>query len=681
MANSWTKLLSNSRDRAAEEVALRLALQKELSEASPDGSVAVSPEGKIVFANRRLAELCGCPSEMLASGMPIEQALEEVALRCTDPERFGHDLLTMRSNPYASTTVAMELLDGAVLECSWAPMVGEKGELRGRLVTFRDVSARRGAERKMQAQARRQGVLTKLSQRALRATDLVPLIEEVVSDMLETLGVDLCMLTELLPDGQSVVVRAGAGFRLAAAEQRIPAGAETEIGQAMMSDGPLVVADVRSERALSSAPLLISEEVRSSATLPIRGLHGPFGTLSVHERTFRIFHPGELEFIAAAGNLIGAAADRLRAAEALQESERSFRNMIENAPDLVLVHRGGRIIYANQAALAALGVESLTARAVLILDLVHSDERQEMVERIRDAQNGLAAPLQEFRMLRANGAEIHVECRAIRVNVGGQPAVLTSGRDVTERRALQARLQLSDRLASVGTLAAGVAHELNNPLAYISANLGYLAEVLPRVGGNARLIDEMIQAVVEAREGSERMRDIVRDMKTFSRPDEDQRSPVDLRRVAESALRLAGADIRHRATLVKDLGEVPLVTGNEGRLGQVCINLLVNAAQALPADRFEQNRISISTLTDQEGRAVLEVRDTGSGIAPENLARIFDPFFTTKPVGLGTGLGLSICHTLITAHGGHIEVKSKLGQGTLFRVVLPALKPPQLDPS
>jgi len=670
MASSWTKLITNSRS-AEDAVALGLALQRELSEASPDGCVAVGPTGNILFANRRLEELLGCPPELLAAGVQAERLLEDVARRCLDPERFGRDVLAMRGDPYASATVEAELAGGAVLECSWAPMIGDAAEPSGRLITFRDVSARRGAERKLLAQARRQGILTKLSQRALRATELLPLLDEVVADVVETLEVDLCLLTELLPDGQSVMMRAGAGFRLGGyAELRIPAGVGTEIGQAMMADAPLVVADVRGDSAFAPASLLLAEDICSSATLPIRGSHGPFGTLSVHARSTRIFHPGELEFLDAAGNLLGAAADRLRAAHALQESESSFRSMIENAPDLVLVHRGGRIIYANQTALLTLGVESLIARD--LLDLVCAGERQEMVERIRDAQNGLAAPLQEFRMLRANGTEIQVECRGIRVIVGGQPAVLTSGRDVTERRALQARLQLSDRLASVGTLAAGVAHELNNPLAYVSANLGYLSDVLPRVGGNPRLIEEMAQAVAEAREGSDRMREIVRDMKTLSRSDEDHRAPVDLRRVAESALRLAGADIRHRATLIKDLGAVPLVNGNEGRLGQVCINLLVNAAQALPADRFEQNQIFISTVTDEEGRAVLEVRDTGCGISPDNLARIFDPFFTTKPVGVGTGLGLSICHTLVAAHGGHIEVKSTLGQGTAFRVVLPA---------
>ena len=175
------------------------------------------------------------------------------------------------------------------------------------------------------------------------------------------------------------------------------------------------------------------------------------------------------------------------------------------------------------------------------------------------------------------------------------------------------------------------------------------------------------------------MREIVRDMKTFSRSDETERTAVDLRRVAESALRLAGGELRHRATVIKELGEVPPVLGNEGRLGQVCINLLVNAAQALPPDRFAQNQITIRTSTDDEGRAILSVLDTGCGIGPENLARIFDPFFTTKPVGVGTGLGLSICHSLIEAHGGHIEVKSKLGEGTVFSIVLPAMAPHALS--
>jgi signal transduction histidine kinase/CheY-like chemotaxis protein len=254
-------------------------------------------------------------------------------------------------------------------------------------------------------------------------------------------------------------------------------------------------------------------------------------------------------------------------------------------------------------------------------------------------------------------------------------------RDVTERKQLHARLALADRMVSVGTLAAGVAHELNNPLAYVNANLSFLAERLARVGellgrtpgipaADADLSPQLLEAVRDARDGAERMRVIVRDLKTFSRADDERSGPVPLKPVIESCVNMAWSEIRHRAQLVKDLHDVPPVVANEARLGQVFLNLVVNAAQAIPEGRAEENEIRISTRVAADGRVAVEVRDTGCGIAPEHLTRVFDPFFTTKSPGVGTGLGLSICHSIVTALGGDITVESGRG-GTLFRVSLP----------
>ena len=233
---------------------------------------------------------------------------------------------------------------------------------------------------------------------------------------------------------------------------------------------------------------------------------------------------------------------------------------------------------------------------------------------------------------------------------------------------------LTDRMVSVGTLAAGVAHEINNPLAYLIANLGFISEELGQLAKgmqNPRL-DEIRSAVQESREGAERMRLIVRDLKAFSRADDDHRGPVDVRRVIESSINMAWNEIRHRARLVKDYAELPIVEANESRLGQVFLNLLINAAQAIPDGDAARHEIRIVTRAVATSAAIIEVHDTGTGIAPEIRDRIFDPFFTTKPVGVGTGLGLSICHGIITRLGGTIEIESELGKGSVFRVILPA---------
>jgi signal transduction histidine kinase len=271
-----------------------------------------------------------------------------------------------------------------------------------------------------------------------------------------------------------------------------------------------------------------------------------------------------------------------------------------------------------------------------------------------------------------------------------------------ERKEMQEQLLVSDRMASVGTLAAGVAHEINNPLAALMANIDFALAELKRIGDEARSheapearsdgagdsgwaawltarIDELLEPLRDARESSEHVRVIVRDLKVFSRTEEESRGPVEVRRVIESSLRMAWNEIRHRARLIKDYGDVPPVEASESRLGQVFLNLIVNAAQAIPAGKADGNEIRVATRLDGAQRVLIEVRDTGTGIPDAIVGRIFNPFFTTKPAGQGTGLGLAICQRIVTSLGGEITVESKQGKGTVFRVFLPVAKTQVLD--
>jgi signal transduction histidine kinase len=256
-----------------------------------------------------------------------------------------------------------------------------------------------------------------------------------------------------------------------------------------------------------------------------------------------------------------------------------------------------------------------------------------------------------------------------------------------EQTKMRERLMISERMASAGMLAAGVAHEINNPLAIAALNLDMNSEALARAiaraneikargSGAAALLGQELAdldaPLQDAREALKRIRDIVRDVKLFSRQDDEMVTTVDLRRVVDSSARMAWNEIRHRARLVKTYGDVPLVRANESRLGQVLLNLLVNAAQAMPESQASRHEIRVTTRTAEDGQAIVEVADTGSGIPKENLERIFDAFFTTKPLGVGTGLGLAICRGIVVDLGGHIEVESEIGKGTLFRLVLPA---------
>jgi len=242
-----------------------------------------------------------------------------------------------------------------------------------------------------------------------------------------------------------------------------------------------------------------------------------------------------------------------------------------------------------------------------------------------------------------------------------------AARRAAEREDMESRLAFADRMASVGTLAAGVAHELNNPLMYVLSNLYLTREEI-----NSSEQAEARQQLDEAIHGAVRMQNIVRDLKTFSRIDDEQRGNVNVQNVLESSINMCWNEIRHRATLERDFDEIPLVDVNESRLGQVFLNLLINAVQAMPEQRMRGNRITVRTHTGDEGSAVIEISDNGSGIDPDSLSRVFEPFFTTKDVSKGTGLGLSICRNIIRGVGGTIEAESELGRGTTLVVRLPA---------
>ncbi len=370
----------------------------------------------------------------------------------------------------------------------------------------------------------------------------------------------------------------------------------------------------------------------------------------------------------------GAASLPQASERALQRAEMGFRALLDHSPDGIAIEEAGRITYCNPVWTRMLGFDQPSAiHGKSLLELVVLDDHPSVNATLEalNAKRHASHPIL-WRLRRANGEEVVVEGTALQLALQRTPVRVFTIRDLTERRQMEEQLRLSDRLASVGALAAGVAHEINNPLTYVVANLSYLAEAL----GNAdrllvRRVD-LLEIVKDAQEGAERVRTIVRDLKTFSRPDEEHKEALPVGRILESAANMAWNEIRHRARFVKELGDVPMVWANEARLGQVFLNLLINAAQAITEDDVEHNVIRMVTRTDDQGRVVIEVSDTGPGIPPEILPRIFEPFFTTKPIGVGTGLGLSICRRIITALGGQIEFENVSPRGATVRVILPA---------
>jgi PAS domain S-box-containing protein len=431
-----------------------------------------------------------------------------------------------------------------------------------------------------------------------------------------------------------------------------------------------------------------AEGIRAAWSTPIlSSTEQILGVLTVYER--RTGSPGteELELCDRLVHLAGLVLERERVTAALRASEEHYRAVVDGLEE-VIFHLDGALglTFVNAAVTRVIGCTVEEALGAPLVGFIHPDDRSHhapqlraLLELERESYEG------ELRMISSDGGQRWVRLRA-RPMIGPEGGVVgLSGSlaDVSERKKLEAQLLVSDRMASMGTLVAGVAHEINNPLASMMLNLDYIARELSVLGDKggpeARgRVDKLADPLRAVSEGAERVRDIVKNLRIFSRGDE-RRRPVELHHVLDSTLRMASNEVRHRARIVKSYGRVPVVEANEASLGQVFLNLLVNAAHAIPDGNVEGNRIEIRTFSDEKGRAVVEIFDTGAGIAAEHLDRIFDPFFTTKPVGVGTGLGLSICHRLVSGLGGEISVESQVGAGTTFRVALPgtARKPPE----
>ncbi len=364
--------------------------------------------------------------------------------------------------------------------------------------------------------------------------------------------------------------------------------------------------------------------------------------------------------------------DRRRSLEALGQSEARFRKMTESAPDAIWIFDGRRLCFANDAAarmLAYATVEELLA--IDPRDLVHPDERAALVERTRQMfASGQPLESREYRTYRRDRVLIPVEVQSVPIEWEGVPAVLSFGRDVTARKEMEARLIQADRLAALGTLLAGVAHEINNPLTFTLLGLEQAMMALDAPARGPGTVDLARERLRDVREGVQRIASIVGHLRNFSRPETDTRGLVDLRAVADGAARFAENEIRHRARLTTTYEDIPAIAGSASQLEQVILNLLVNAAQALPEGRAN-NEICI-VIRAEGTRVVLEVSDNGAGIEPTAQSHVFEPFFSTKPAGAGMGLGLSICRSIVTEHEGTIEVNSQLGRGTTFRMTLPA---------
>lgn len=368
----------------------------------------------------------------------------------------------------------------------------------------------------------------------------------------------------------------------------------------------------------------------------------------------------------------------------LRERERWFETTLRSVGDAVLaVGPDGVVSFANPAAEQILGANSaeLMGRAVEeVLQLIDEATQTPIPNPVSRALSDLrTADLPRGVALASSGRELPIEdSSAPIVDAGGKllGAVMVF-RDVTEKRREELRAALNSRLTALGTLVAGVTHELSNPLSALygvsdlmRVELDQLSAHQPPdpIGARLNRLRELSSVMDEA---SRSMGDIVDDLRLFSAPQEDTLDRVDVRAALETALRRTGSLVKQRAQLALELETAPPVNASTRRLVQVFINLITNAAQAMSPEKRRSNRLLVRLDTAPDGSARISIRDTGAGMSPETLRSVFDPFFTTKPFGEGTGLGLSISHGIVRSFHGDISVISEPGKGSLFVVTLP----------
>ena len=498
---------------------------------------------------------------------------------------------------------------------------------------------------------------------------------EAAGDVAEADGASLGLVTT---DGV-IEITAASGALATCAGLQIPL-VDSMMGRILRGAGPWSVADAEEHRdelhetwfrhASSAATPL-----HAVAIVPVQRGGERIGAVTIASARREAFTPLQLERVEAMSDLLSVALANAELFETMRQAEWRFRTLFRAAPDAVLtvLQTTGRVREANDAVREVFGLEPHQVVGRSLADLVAEDDRASLERMIASAFAGAPGrtEVQVVHPAQPDAPRKVVALAASRLPEADPPSALLIGRDMTHERQMHARLMESDRLAAVGELVAGVAHEVNNPLSSISA----FAQLLLR---DITLSAQQRESIEVIRAETTRASQVVKDLLAFARRSEPQRVPLDLNAVVTRSLRMRQyqfdeTGVRVETELADDL---PAVMGDGRQLQQVCLNLLTNAIQAMSAGGG-----TLRVRSRREGAVVrLDVADSGPGMAPHVRQHVFEPFFTTKKEGEGTGLGLSVSYGIVTAHGGTIELVETGPQGTTFRVTLPAGESPADTP-
>lgn len=394
--------------------------------------------------------------------------------------------------------------------------------------------------------------------------------------------------------------------------------------------------------------------------------------------------------------------------------EEKYRLLVNKAGDSIFIVQDNTLKFSNPKTHEITGYSADELAKIPLGHLIHPEDRDKVLEGYKKRLNGKKYPnALSFRIIPKAGKALWTQLNTTSITWEGRPATLNFLRDISqlkqaeeEKKQIEAQLLQSEKMASIGKLAAGVAHEINNPTGFVSSNLKTLSEyiediidlskeyrkliallkknsgtfgLLPEISEQMKritaletevdldfVLKDIFDLIDESKEGTERIKKIVQDLKDFAHPGQDKPKFADINQNIDSTVNVVWNELKYKADVAKDYADLPQVKCYPQLLNQVFMNLLINAAQSIE----KRGEINIETRADN-GYVGIKISDTGPGISEENLSRIFDPFFTTKDVGKGTGLGLNVAYNIIKKHHGKIDVKSDVGKGTTFTIWIP----------
>ncbi len=650
-------------------------------------AIAVHSEGKIVFTNPAGARLLGAESEEQIVGRSITQIVHPDRVPAAQ-DRIRR-MLAGEQGLYPVEDVYVRL-DGTPVdvEVMAAPLL-YKGKPAVQVIVT-DITERKRAERALLTYSAILEAVGFASQVFLKSLDWEEEIDRVLSRLGQAGDVSRVYVFENVPgpDGEIFTsqryewVRDGVTPQIDnPVLQNLPLRTNGfSRWVEMLGSGQPVFGKVRDfpER---ERPALESQDILSLAVVPIFVSGQWWGFLGVDEcRTEREWQPVEIEALRMAANLLGVAIERRRAEQALRESEQRYRSLVNLSPDGIWVHRHGEVLFANAAAIAMFGAESLEDLiGRQTLDFVAPEYREIVWERIKRGQEQREpAPLMEEKLLRMDGTEFYADVCAVPTEWGGEPAVQVIIRDSTARKQMEERLLQAQKMEMVGRLAGGIAHDFNNILTAITGYATFALESLPP-GDPVR--DDVQQVLNSAH----RAANLTRQLLAFSRRQMIEQRTINLNdlilNLDKMLRRLIGEDVE----LVVIPGEgLAQVKADPGQIEQVIVNLAVNARDAMPHGGklvIETANVSLDEKfvrqhpgAEMGNYVKLAITDTGVGMSDEVKAHLFEPFFTTKEPGKGTGLGLATVYGIVKQHGGNIYAYSEQGRGTTFTIYLPAVE-------